>query len=190
MSIAYICDAATQSPPGELIQTTMSPSPETSSSLNIFGVISSSHQLSSAMVPSRNRVRTPVSSSLSQFQKCVLSRAFAGRPFVLSIRFFLRFGCSRRYRRICECPSILQLGHRAVDKIKVATEVGRDSVEVFKRSYIICRHPAVLSSGRVACHARCVVAAKQSVYIKFCEHRAFFSFEQKCLIHCLFPADH
>ena len=50
--------AATQSPPGELIQTVMFPSPAISSSLKSWGVTSSSNQLSSAMVPFRYSVRS------------------------------------------------------------------------------------------------------------------------------------
>ena len=54
--MVYIWLAAMQSPPGELIHTTMSPSPAFSSSLKSWGVTSSSNQLSDAMVPLRNSV--------------------------------------------------------------------------------------------------------------------------------------
>ena len=53
---AFAKAAATQSPPGELIQTVISPLPEFSSSLKSCGVTSSSNQLSSAIVPFRYRV--------------------------------------------------------------------------------------------------------------------------------------
>lgn len=63
--------AATQSPPGLLIQTTTSPSPAKSSSRNICGVTSSSNQLSSAMVPYSSRTLSSAGSAsawLIQFQ--------------------------------------------------------------------------------------------------------------------------
>ncbi len=52
-----------QSPPGELIQMVMGPLPAKSSSLNIAGVISSSNQLSSAIVPYSSRTLSADGSS-------------------------------------------------------------------------------------------------------------------------------
>ena len=49
--MVYIWLAAMQSPPGELIHTVTGPLPANSSSRNCAGVISSSNQLSSAIVP-------------------------------------------------------------------------------------------------------------------------------------------
>ena len=54
-------EAAKQSPPGELIQTVMLPVPSSSSDLKRAGVTSSSNQLSSAITPSRYKVRVSFS---------------------------------------------------------------------------------------------------------------------------------
>ena len=63
--MVYIWLAAMQSPPGELIQTVTGPLPAKSSSLNIAGVMSSSNQLSSAIVPysSSTLASAPLSSA-------------------------------------------------------------------------------------------------------------------------------
>ena len=52
----------------------MGPFPEKSSSLNMAGVISSENQDSSAITPSRYRVRVS-SSFLTQFQKCRMANS-------------------------------------------------------------------------------------------------------------------
>src|SRR5699024_12723182 len=94
----------------------MSPLPPISSSLKSCGVTSSSNQLSSAMVPFRNSVRSAgavfVSAWFFHFQNFFIG------VFLLS--------------RLCICKSarIPQREHIAIDKVQVSDFLSRDAVHV------------------------------------------------------------
>ena len=91
LSILKICAAAKQSPPGEFIQTVMSDCSAFSSSLNIAGVTSSPHQLSSEI--------TPLSSS-------ILSAALPSSSLTV-VKFQNFFLCITPFRchYCCYCPA-------------------------------------------------------------------------------------
>ena len=104
--------ADTQSPPGELIHTVISPEHFASSALNISGVISSSNHFSSAISPnSSNSWRVPPPS----FEMFVNLQNLFIRCFLLSA------GIS---------ASHIQRQHIAVDQIQVAALFGGYQIHI------------------------------------------------------------
>src|SRR5699024_7797030 len=146
---------ATQSPPGLLIHTVISPEPAISSSLKSCGVTSSSNQLSSAIVPFRNSV-------LASGIVSVCAWFFHFQNFFIGV-FLLSVivGC------ICKSTRIFQWEHIAVDKVQVAAFFRRDTVEVFQFTDIVRTHPTVLATNGVAVHTALVIATEQTLKIEF-----------------------
>src|SRR5699024_4529352 len=130
----------------------MSPLPPISSSLKSCGVTSSSNQLSSAMVPFRNSVRSAGAVSVSawffHFQN------FFIRVFLLS--------------RLCICKSarIPQREHIAIDQVQVSAFLGRDAVHVLQFPDIVGAHPAVLPCRSVAGHPAGIIAPEQPLHVE------------------------
>ena len=67
---------------------------------------------------------------------------------------------------ICKSSGIFQREHIAVDEVQVTAVLGRDTVEVFKLTDVICGHPAVLAANGVPIHAGLIVSAKQALQIE------------------------
>src|SRR5699024_2217347 len=148
---------ATQSPPGLLIHTVISPEPAISSSLKSCGVTSSSNQLSSAIVPFRNSV-------LASGIVSVCAWFFHFQHFFLGVFLLSVIVCC-----ICKSTRILQWEHIAVDKVKVAAFFRRNTVEVFQFTDIVCRHPTVLATDGVTVHTALVIATEQTFQIELHE---------------------
>src|SRR5699024_6865080 len=137
------------------IQTVISPLPPISSSLKSCGVMSSSNQLSSAMVPLRNSVRSAGAVSVAawffHFQNFFIG------VFLLSV--IARFG-------ICKSPGVSKREHIAIDKVQISAFLGRDAVHVLQFPDIVGAHPAVLPCGGVAGHPAGIIAPEQPLHIE------------------------
>src|SRR5699024_5799378 len=130
----------------------MSPLPPISSSLKSWGVTSSSNQLSSAMVPFRNSVRSAGAVSASAW-------FFHFQNFFIGV-FLLSRLC------ICKSPRIPQREHIAVDQVQVAAFLGRDAVHVLQFPDVVGAHPAVLPCGSVAGHSAGIIAPEQPFHVE------------------------
>src|SRR5699024_10859035 len=133
----------------------ITPEPAISSSLKSCGVMSSSNQLSSAMVPFRNSVRSAGTVSVAawffHFQNFFIG------IFLLSVIVRL---C------ICKSPGVSKREHIAVDKVEIAAILGRDAVHILQLTDVVGAHPAVLPCRSVAVHAAGIVATEQPLHIE------------------------
>src|SRR5690554_3157698 len=168
--------AAMQSPPGLLIHTVTSPLSANSSLRNCSGVMSSSNQLSSAIVPESSRILALPSSSLWFFH-C--------QNFLFFITLLL--GCVGNL--VCECPCPREGEHVSVDEIEVSPILVGYLVHVLQRSDIVGTHPSVLACGGIAAHAALVVATQQPFDIEAKEMRLLLIGCQQCTRKRLLPAD-
>src|SRR5699024_2440610 len=147
----------------------MSPLPPISSSLKSCGVTSSSNQLSSAMVPFRNSVR---SAWFFHFQNFFIG------VFLLS--------------RLCICKSarIPQREHIAIDKVQISAFLGRDAVHVLQFPDVIGTHPAVLPCGGVAGHPAGIIAPEQPLHIELGKITLLFLRGKQYPLNGLFPSNY
>src|SRR5699024_5858975 len=130
----------------------MSPLPPISSSLKSCGVTSSSNQLSSAMVPFRNSVRSAGAVSVSAW-------FFHFQNFFIGV-FLLSRLC------ICKSARIPQREHIAIDQVQVSAFLGRDAVHVLQFPDIVGAHPAVLPCRSVAGHPAGIIAPEQPLHVE------------------------